>query len=213
MLFFGYIVTETKPKGLQDDIVKVVNSINECVKNIPRLIIGLDNAKKYAKDNGWDFDILEHTFPNNDMWTFKNVEKREVYEEVLVKFKKKIVELQGSNINYHYINIYALKYSKVKALYNILFNNSLSRDYNYIIVDNHMLYLALNEVDVIGVSFSHLDYIGIDKEKVINKLIAEKHNKLYFTTSKNMWKLKDWFMGREYVIASIFENNAKKHTS
>ena len=32
-------------------------------------------------------------------------------------------------------------------------------------------------------------------------------NKIYYTTSKKMWQLKEWFRGREYVISHIFEGN------
>jgi hypothetical protein len=44
----------------------------------------------------------------------------------------------------------------------------------------------------------------------LKKIKKEKANKIYYTTSKNMWKFKDWFKGREYVIANIFERNSLK---
>lgn len=210
MLFFGYIVTEIKYSDLQEDIIKVVSSLSECTKNIPKLIVGLDKAKAYALENGFEFDILEHSFPNGDMWTFKKTEKREFYEEDVDTFKKRIVESQGSDVKYFYVNIYSLKYNKAKKLYNILFNNLLNKTINYIIIDKNMFYTCIDEKNVIGLSFSHLKYIGIEKEKIIQKLKAQKCNKIYFTTSKNMWKLKDWFYDREYIIASIFELNAQK---
>lgn len=210
MLFFGYIVTEVKYKDLQEDIVKIVSHPSYCTCNLPKLIVGLEDAKKYAFANNWEFDILEHTYPNGDMWTFKKTEKREFYEEDILKFKKKIVECQGQDVIYHYINIYGLKYSKAKKLYNICFNNALKKSYNYIIVDNNNFYIALDEKNVISISFPHLKYIGIDKYKVISKLREQENNRVYFTTSKNIWKLRDWFRGREYVIASIFEANAQK---
>jgi hypothetical protein len=210
MLFFGYIVTEVKYNDLQEDIIKVVSSISDCIKPLPKMIIGLENAKKYALDNNFDFDILEHTFPNGDMWTFKKTEKRELYEEDIDTFKKRIVEYQGNDVTYYYVNIYALKYNKAKKLYNILFNNVLNKQANYIIIDRNMLYMCLDSKNVIGISFTHLEYIGISRDKIIDKLKAQKTNRLYFTTSKKMWKLKDWFYGREYIIASIFETNTQK---
>ena len=210
MLFFGYIVTEVKYNDLQEDIIKVVPSIPDCAKPLPKMIIGLENAKKYALDNNFEFDILEHTFPNGDMWTFKKTEKRELYEEDINTFKKRIVEYQGNDVIYYYVSIYALKYNKTKKLYNILFNNALNKQVNYIIIDRNMLYMCLDSKNVIGISFTHLEYIGIPRDKIIDKLKAQKTNRLYFTTSKKMWKLKDWFYGREYIIASIFETNAQK---
>lgn len=209
MLFFGYIVSPIKYGDLQDDIVKVVNDQSECVKDIPKLIIGLNEAKEYAKSNNWKFDILNHTFPNGDMWTFKKTEKREFYEEDITEFKKVIVKHQESGIVYHYISIYSLPFKKVKRLYDIVFNNGLHKKTNYFIADRSMLYLSLDESNVIGLSFNHLKYIGIDRDKVIDKIKLNNSNRIYFTTSKKMWKLSDWFCGKEYVIASIFEKNAK----
>ena len=210
MLYFGYIVSKVKYSDLQEDIIKIVGDLSECVLNIPKLIIGLEEAKEYASLNGWKFDILNHKYPNGDMWTFKKTEKREYYEEDITVFKNEIVKHQGDNITYHYIDIYNLKLNKIKKLYNILFNNLLKKNVNYFIIDRNMLYLSLDAKNVIGISFTHLNYIGINRDKIINKIKEQKHNKIYFTTSKNMWKLSDWFSGKEYVIASIFERNAKK---
>lgn len=213
MLFFGYIVSDIKYKDLNEDIVKVVSSTDECDKPLPRLIVGLDNAKKYASENGFEFDILNHTYPNGDMWTFKKTEKREMYEDDIEAFKEMIVRIQGNDITYRYIDVFKLKTSEIKRLYNLMLNNTLKRDTNYIIVDKDMVYMALENNTVIGISLAHLRYIGIDKEKVIEKLRAPKYNRVYFTSSKNMWKMKEWFEDREYVIASIFEKNARKKTN
>jgi len=210
MLYFGYIVSRVKYKDLNDDIVHVVGDISKCEKDIPKLIIGLQEAKEYAELNGFKFDILTHTYPNGDMWTFKKTEKREYYEEDIETFKKNVVKYQEKNVKYRYINIFSLKYSKAKKLYNIIFNNTLNRRVNYYIIDRNMLYVPLDDFNVIGISFSHLKYIGIDKEKIINKIRECGFNRVYFTTSKNMLKFSTWFSGKEYVIASIFERNAKK---
>ena len=101
MLFFGYIVTDIRYKDLEEDIVKVVTSLDECTMPLPRMIVGLENAKGYASENGFEFDILEHTFQNGDMWTFKKTEKREFYEDDIDAFKKMIVDKQGSDVTYH----------------------------------------------------------------------------------------------------------------
>lgn len=211
MLFFGYIVTEIKYKDLKEDIVQVVTSLEECKADKPKMIVGLDNAKEYAAMNGWNFDILDHTYPNGDMWTFKKTEKREFYEEDIETFKKRIVGYQEKNVTYYYINIFKLRYSQTKRLYDVLFNNTIKNQINYIIIDKEMLYIALDNFKVMGISFTHLRYIGIERERIINKLKTNPFNRLYFTTSKNMWKLKEWFNGKEYVIASIFARNARKH--
>jgi hypothetical protein len=147
------------------------------------------------------------------MWTFKKTEKREFYEDDIDAFKKMIVDKQGSDVTYHYIDTYRLKYSEVKRLYRLMLCNSLKKETNYFIVDKDMVYTAIDKQTVIGISFTHLRYIGVDRQKAIDRLRKPCFNKVYFTSSNNMWKMKDWFKGREYVIASVFEKNARKKNS
>jgi hypothetical protein len=85
----------------------------------------------------------------------------------------------------------------------------MNKDVNYIIVDGEMLYIPLNSVDVIGISFVSAKYVGISRESIINKIKKFRNNKIYYTSFKNMYELKDLFRGKEYVIANIFENNHK----
>ena len=210
MLFFGYIVSSVKYSDLNDDIVQTVSDLSECNNNIPKLIIGLNEAKEYAKLNGFDFNILNNTYPNGDMWTFKKTEKREYYERDIEQFKNEIVKHQEKDVVYNYINVFKLKYNDIKRLFGIIFNNSLNKKTNYYIVSRNMLYYPIDYKNVIGLSFTHLKYIGIEKDKIIEKIRNKKFNKIYYTTSKNMRKLTNWFSNKEYVIASIFERNAKK---
>ena len=141
------------------------------------------------------------------MWTFKKTEKREFYEEDIETFKKRIVEMQKYGVDYHYVSIFKLRYSDMKRLYRIVLTHT---DTEYIIIDRNMVYVPLSDKKVIGLSLTDFNYIGIEREKVIGKIRANKNNRVYFTSSKNMWKFKEWFDGDEYVIATIFTRNAKK---
>ena len=122
MFLFGYIISETKYNGLPNDIVKVVGSESECTLDVPKMIVGLSNAKEYAKENGFEFDILEHTFPNGNMWTFKKTEKREIYEENIIEFKNNVIKSISKNIKYYYINIYTAKKQTFVCIFFIFFS-------------------------------------------------------------------------------------------
>ena len=204
MPFFGYIVSDSKNKDIDNEIIKVVNDVSECDINAPKLIVGLDNAKEYARENAFSFDILNHTYPNGDMWTFKKTEKREFYDEDIVNYKNMIIKRQLEGINYYFVNLFSLKYSKKKKLFNILENKE-----NYIVIDGKMVYIALDFNNVIGISLGQFEYVGISADKVIS-LLKSFNNKIYYTSSKNMWKLKDWFNGSEYVISTILFKDKKK---
>ena len=210
MFLFGYIVSETKYNGLPNDIIKVVENESECTLDVPKLIIGLSKAKEYAQSKGFEFDILDHMFPDGNMWTFKKTEKREIYEENIIEFKNYIIKSISKNINYYYINIYNLKYKDIKRLYNILFNNKFNRNINYIFIDKEMMYYCLENNNVIGISLGLIKYMGIDREKVISKIKSGKNNSIVFSSNKKLWQLKDWFNGMEYIIPSLLTNNTIK---
>lgn len=210
MFLFGYIVSETKYNGLPNDIIQVVKNESECTLDVPKLIIGLSKAKEYAQSKGFEFDILDHMFPDGNMWTFKKTEKREIYEENIIEFKNYIIKSISKNINYYYINIYNLKYKDIKRLYNILFNNKFNRNINYIFIDKEMMYYCLENNNVIGISLGLMKYMGIDREKVISKIKSGKNNSIVFSSNKKLWQLKDWFNGMEYIIPSLLTNNTIK---
>ena len=210
MFLFGYIVSETKYNGLSIDIIRVVKNESECTLAVPKLIIGLSKAKEYAQSKGFEFDILDHMFPDGNMWTFKKTEKREIYEENIIEFKNYIIKSISKNINYYYINIYNLKYKDIKRLYNILFNNKFNRNINYIFIDKEMMYYCLENNNVIGISLGLMKYMGIDREKVISKITSGKNNSIVFSSNKKLWQLKDWFNGMEYIIPSLLTNNTIK---
>lgn len=210
MFLFGYIVSETKYNGLPNDIIQVVKNESECTLDVPKLIIGLSKAKEYAQSKGFEFDILDHIFPDGNMWTFKKTEKREIYEENIIEFKNYIIKSISKNINYYYINIYNLKYKDIKRLYNILFNNKFNRNINYIFIDKEMMYYCLENNNVIGISLGLMKYMGIDREKVISKIKSGKNNSIVFSSNKKLWQLKDWFNGMEYIIPSLLTNNTIK---
>ena len=210
MFLFGYIVSETKYNGLSNGIIKVVKNESECTLDVPKLIIGLSKAKEYAQSKGFEFDILDHMFPDGNMWTFKKTEKREIYEENIIEFKNYIIKSISKNINYYYINIYNLKYKDIKRLYNILFNNKFNRNINYIFIDKEMMYYCLDNNNVIGISLGLMKYMGIDREKVISKIKSGKNNSIVFSSNKKLWQLKDWFNGMEYIIPSLLTNNTIK---
>ena len=210
MFLFGYIVSETKYNGLSNGIIKVVKNESECTLDVPKLIIGLSKAKEYAQSKGFEFDILDHMFPNGNMWTFKKTEKREIYEENIIEFKNNVIKSISKNIKYYYINIYNLKYKDIKRLYNILFNNKFNRNINYIFIDKEMMYYCLENNNVIGISLGLMKYMGIDREKVISKIKSGKNNSIVFSSNKKLWQLKDWFNGMEYIIPSLLTNNTIK---
>lgn len=100
-----------------DDCYKKCLSMSEIDKNIPTLIIGLQNAKELIDG----FDILKKRY-NGDMlwWTFTKSERRIDYEKDLEDFYVFCIRTITNKINYRYINILDLSLSDIKKYKDIL---------------------------------------------------------------------------------------------
>jgi hypothetical protein len=208
-MVLGYIVSDSA--NTEDyGYVKYVKDSNNCKDNLPILVVGLEKAKEYAVNKGIKFDILNNTFSDGNMWTFKKTEKRDMYEECFDKFKEYVISSIIKKTLYYYINVGTLTYSQFKKLYNIIVNNSLNKEQNCILIDRDMLYCAIGENKVMGISFQITDYLNIGKDKIIDKLKTNPRNKILYTTSKKMLNLRKLFNGNEFAMASLMENVYKK---
>ena len=67
---FGYIISQKDYSDLPTDIMKVVRNEVECTLPLPKLVIGMHEAKEYAEKHNIDFDILERQYPDGNWWPF-----------------------------------------------------------------------------------------------------------------------------------------------
>ena len=208
-MILGYIVSDSA--NTEDNrYIRYVKDTNNCKDNLPILVVGLEKAKEYAINNGIKFDILNNTFSDGNMWTFKKTEKRDIYEECFDKFKEYVISSIIKRTLYYYINVGTLAYSQFKKLYNIILNNSLNKEQNCILIDKDMLYCVIGENKVIGISFQITEYLNISKDKIIDKLKSNLRNKILYATSKKMLNLRKLFNGNEFAMVSLIENAYKK---
>ena len=86
----GYIVSKTKISDLKG-FVEQVNDFSLANSAKPILIVGYKEAKKIAKEEGKEFDILNKSLGNNLFWTFKKTESKsdfeKDYQEYLSQFR------------------------------------------------------------------------------------------------------------------------------
>ncbi len=182
-MILGYIVTDKKLKGI-DGFVEQVDDISLADATKPILIVGWKKAKEHPKYSS----ILEKQLDDNLYWTFGKSESRSDFEEDLKIFYNIIYNNILNNINYYYINIYKLKYSNIKKLYNIILT---SGEVKNIYLSNSLLYIPY-ERTILGLSLSVLEYCGIPTDKVLNKIkskginIIEDNGKLTFKLSKQL---------------------------
>ena len=191
MSCLGYIISDVKIKNLKG-FVEQVNDVSLADLTKPVLFIGVENARKNIKD----FSILKKKYDNSVFWTYKKTEKRVDFEDDINYFYSYIINNISSNINYYYINIYNLKYNKIKKLYNILFSSSKK----YIYISNNMIYLLYKNNIILGISLNLLEYIKIKKEKILDKLYSNKNNVICTDISQCIRSIKSEIGNNRYVV-------------
>lgn len=190
MKTLGYIVTDRKLKNI-DGFVEQVTDIQFADSTKPILIVGWKNAKqneKYAS-------ILEKQLDDNLFWTFNKSESRADFEEDLESFYSIIYNNILNNINYHYIDIFKLKYNKLKKLYSIL---SSSEDKN-IYISNGVVYIPY-EGGILGLSLVVLEYCGIKTEKVLQRIKSNPNNNVFEDDNKFVFKLTKRLGNKKYAV-------------
>ena len=190
MKTIGYIVTDRKLNDIEG-FVEQVNDYSEADPTKPILIIGWQNAKTFEGYN----NILDRKLGDKLFWTFKKSESRYEFEQDLKKFYAFVRNNILNNLEYYYIDIFKLKYSKLKKLYNI-FN---SDDRKNIYINNGLIYTMYNN-KVLGVSLEVLEYCGIKRDKVLSLLDSNPNNTLFYNTSRGLNKLSRFLGNKKYAI-------------
>ena len=190
MKTLGYIVTDKKLKDI-DGFVEQVNDISFADSTKPILVVGWKNAKNC---DGYT-SILEKQLGENIYWTFSKSESRSDFEADLQTFYSIIYNNILNNINYYYIDIFKLKYNKLKKLYSIL----SSREDKNIYISNGVVYI-LHESSVLGLSLTVLEYCGIKTEKVLQRIKSNPNNNVFEDDNKFVFKLTKRLGNKKYAV-------------
>jgi hypothetical protein len=189
-MILGYIVTDRKLKNI-DGFVGQVGDISLADSAKPILIASWKKAKEDPRYKG----ILDKKLDENLYWTFSPTESRSDYEEDLKNFYNIIYNNILNNIDYYYINIFKLKYSNIKKLYNIILN---SKEIESIYLSRDILYIPYDG-KVLGLSLQVLGYCKIAREKIINK-IKQKGIRVIEDDEKIIFKLSKQLGNKKYAI-------------
>ena len=185
-MILGYIVSERKIKNI-DSFVEQVDDISLADSTKPILIVGWKNAKKDPRYTS----ILDKQIDENLFWTFSKTESRADFEEDLKLFYNYIYNNILNNIIYNNINIFKLKYNKIKKLFNIIKNKN-------IYLSNNILYIP-HEGRILGLSISILEYCKIPRWKILKK-INELNGKIIEDNNKVVFKLQKQLGDKKYAI-------------
>lgn len=199
MLPLAYIVSDKKIKN-NLEFVKVISVKDFNIDNIelPTIIVGFENAKVILKDK---LSVLNRKISDNLYWTFWKTERRNYYEEDLIKFYHFVLDKLKNDIPYQSINLFKLSLTEIKRLISTLLNNK-----NYIFISYHTIYIYNGNI-IYGISFDELEYCLINRKKVISLLYRNNNNVITNTDTFIPQGVKYLFKEYKYLYAYLLSIN------
>lgn len=166
-MYLGRIITKSKNFESLDFIEKT--SSREIDNSVPTLIIGRAVAEEiYGKDK---VKILDKQIEPNVYWTFRKTERRVDYEEDVKSFYDRVKKFAFAKVEYSYFSIFVEDLERTKKFIKWLYEGGKKTIY---ISHNH-IYIYFNG-KVYGISLMDIEYIGKNKNDVIEKIKQNKNN-------------------------------------
>lgn len=162
-MYLGRIITKSKNLKTLDFICKK----EEYTENysLPTLIIGKENAKKVFGDS---LSFIDRSSDEMLSWTFMKTENRQNFENDLESFNKRIINRIKSDFHYSSFDLICASRFAIKKLIGY-FNSDIKK---FIYVTDKQIYTYANHgrKNVIGLSLDEIRYLGVNPEKVIERL-------------------------------------------
>ena len=182
------------------EFYNIVSRKEDLIENIPTLVIGWEFTKTlYPEANIISWEIDKDTY-----WTFGNRERRQRYEESLVKFRELALNRLVKKIKYKFISSIECDDINFNALNFLLDNFSGFKLY----INNDMVYVAgENTPDtspyVYGFSMREYNYIGLDVKQLFKKIYNSKIE-IIKSTDNIPWEIKNIIKNRNYIIPCLY---------
>lgn len=154
----------------------IVNKQEDIIGNLPTLVVGYQKAMSmFGKIDTTDrCDAITGFF-----WTFGKLESRQDFEEDMERFAATCVKVACSDVSYMYLDISRYRYSKLKRVIGFIYGKD--RKLCYFTRDDNFVFIYCERLSsVFGLSLSLLEYMGIDKEKVVEKIRSNKNNRFVY---------------------------------
>ena len=182
------------------EFYNLVSRKEDLIENIPTLVIGWEFTKTlYPEANIISWEINKDTY-----WTFGNRERRQRYEESLVKFRELALNRLLKKIKYKFVSQIDCDDINFNALDFLLDNCSGFKLY----INNDMIYVAgKNTPDispyVYGFSMREYNYVGLDVKQLFKK-IYNSNIEIIKSTDNIPWEIKNIIKNRNYIIPCLY---------
>ena len=160
-MIFGNILTT------EDINIEYFNKVEDlsCIKNdLPTLIIGWEETKRIIGED--KVSILHKKINNNLYWTFTQKERKGDFELDITNFKNKCLTQIEDKIKYIYVDVLHDSKRKIKKILRKILDLKTILTY---INNKDMLYI-FGENLVFGIDLNICEFIGVKKNKILNKV-------------------------------------------
>lgn len=182
-----------------DEVFNKCSSYDDIDTELPTLIIGLENARKYIED----FNILDKEY-GNVYWTFKKTERRDDHTIDIQKFYDMALGRITFDVHYRYLNLATMDFTSVKNF--ITYIRSPRKKTCTFTKDGNMMFIYdKNRKTVYGLSLSLTDYIGIDRKKVIGRILSNRRNEYVKDFSFITERMKKVTVNDQYLIPVFYD--------
>ena len=200
--FIGNIVVNAEDMKVEKCYKKCM-SLTEIDKDVPTLIIGLQNAK----NNIVGFNILVKTYEDKKIWwTFNRNERRIDYVNDLKAFYECCIHNIIDKLEYKFINTNELSISDIKTLIKKLNNNSKKIYY----IDNNkfvFVYDIEGTKKIYGISLNTCAFFGVSREKIKRLFVLAKNCheiSNFYSIPKEVKKIINFEIPYELMLYDIF---------
>lgn len=159
-MYIGNIITSSK---IEDDNFKVCRKLETIIDSLPTLIVGWEKTKEIYGDK---VSILHKKIDDKTQWTFSTKERKVDYDKDIESYMSNCYSNIGKDINYIYVDVIHDSKKKIKKIIRKIYSLKNPKVYNHL---NRMIYIYGDNI-VFGVDTEMLSYIGIDYNKVLDKL-------------------------------------------
>lgn len=200
-MIIGNIVCSEK---MENKKFNLVSDLKEIKNTLPTLIIGWENTKNILGEN--NVSILKKEVTDNLYWTFNIKERKVDYEVDVETFEEVCYKTIEENINYVYIDVLHDSKRKIKKIFNKILSLPHITTYKN---NNNMLYI-FGENLVFGVDLNICEFIGIKKQKIIDKV--KEITDVTLLQNEIFNKCKDLINNnREKIIPYIYYNGTNNN--
>lgn len=158
-MYIGNIVSNNK--DVFDKFFNITNNIEDINHELPTLVVGWDIVKTINPD----VDFIDRKLSNNIFWTFKKIEKRDLFNDDLYDFTELCCKKLIENIKYTFIDFIQFSEIEIKNIFKSLKINKDAIGLKH----RDMIYIYTNNI-IYGIDLNLLSYLGYDVSEKINKI-------------------------------------------